>query len=96
MRKKLKKFSIFLKNRKVITMEDVIKPKFETELKNTRNHFQTEHDTLSIKTDKRFEDVHKQLKDLDRKIQQERQDRLKQSDENLREIRKQLASKLKI
>ncbi|KRW98745.1 hypothetical protein PPERSA_03880 [Pseudocohnilembus persalinus] len=66
--------------------------KFEKELADQKNHFQNQHDNFTQEVEARFGTVDEKLEDLDKKIDQEREDRLKQSEETLRDIRKQLAS----
>jgi hypothetical protein len=57
------------------------------------NKFTTLHKTTEEKNNNKFNEIDNFLKALDKKIDDERDDRLKQSDENLRQIRQQLNRK---
>lgn len=57
------------------------------------NKFSTLHKNTEEKNNNKFTEIDNFLKALDKKIDDERDDRLKQSDENLRQIRQQLNRK---
>lgn len=61
-------------------------------MKSIRTYFQNQHNEYVTVVAHRFENVELNAERIDKKIDDEREDRLKQSDENLKEIRKQLES----
>jgi len=64
--------------------------KFDNELKLMADRFQNQHDTLVVSIDERFEESHKRSDALEQMIIQEREERLKQTDEQLKPIRAKL------
>jgi len=67
--------------------------KFDNELKLMADRFQNQHDTLVVSIDERFEESHKRSDALEQMIIQEREERLKQTDEQLKPIRAKLVGK---
>ncbi|EGR34042.1 hypothetical protein IMG5_026070 [Ichthyophthirius multifiliis] len=68
----------------------VFQHKFETELTSIRNYFQKQHDEYTVIVSNKFEIIENESLRIDKKIDNEREERLRQSDENLKEIKKQL------
>ncbi|EGR32557.1 hypothetical protein IMG5_077940 [Ichthyophthirius multifiliis] len=65
--------------------------KFESLIQIDRTHFQTQHDNHKAEVLERFKTNEEQLHNLDIKIDIEREERIKQSEEALRETRQQLS-----
>jgi len=64
--------------------------KFENELTIMSDRFQNQHDTLVVSIDQRFKETHERSNVLEEMINQEREERLRQTDEQLRPIRAKL------
>jgi len=67
--------------------------KFDNELKLMADRFQSQHETLVVSIDERFEETHKRSDELEKMIIQEREERLKQTDEQLKPIKAKLIGK---
>eukprot|EP01016_Furgasonia_blochmanni_P043542 TRINITY_DN5931_c0_g1_i1.p1 TRINITY_DN5931_c0_g1~~TRINITY_DN5931_c0_g1_i1.p1 ORF type:complete len:268 (+),score=73.15 TRINITY_DN5931_c0_g1_i1:160-963(+) len=65
--------------------------KFESELKNMHNHFQSQHEQNVTDVNNKFDAATKRMNELEQMINQEREDRLRQTDENLRPLREGIA-----
>eukprot|EP01017_Pseudomicrothorax_dubius_P015731 TRINITY_DN1800_c0_g1_i1.p1 TRINITY_DN1800_c0_g1~~TRINITY_DN1800_c0_g1_i1.p1 ORF type:complete len:268 (-),score=75.67 TRINITY_DN1800_c0_g1_i1:31-834(-) len=66
--------------------------KFETELKQMSSHFQSQHERSMAEVNDKFAKAVDRMNQLEAMINQEREDRLRQTDENLRPIRQHLSS----
>ena len=67
--------------------------KFENELKLMGDRFQTQHDTFVVDVKQRFEVTAVRCNDLEEMINKEREERLRQTDEQLKPIKAKLIGK---
>lgn len=64
--------------------------KFENELKLMSDRFQQQHDTFVVNVNERFQQTADRCNGLEEMINQEREERLKQTDEQLKPIKAKL------
>ncbi len=67
--------------------------KFENELKLMGDRFQTQHDTFVVDVKQRFDVTAVRCNDLEEMINKEREERLRQTDEQLKPIKAKLIGK---